>query len=228
MITRLAKEKRGGKEIWSLILQAKDEGFLTRLAEPTIPTIKFLFPDAPASWTKNYLLTEAKDRAYVRDELMPAAIANKDAIVAAPEQIEIILREHFARVGHAKKMAEVERKAEATRQVMNPNEKEIILFGKRFWPIVEKTQFDYDYNQLTAAWFAFNDIWLMARLGNSPGGCAHGVRFAVQRLIRYSNGQESTPVRNNFRLVFGAMLAIADALEANPGGKFDPPLLPLG
>lgn len=136
---------------------------MTRGTNPQTPNIKLLFPDAPIGWAKNYLLSEPKDRAYIHDELMPAAIANKDAIIAEPEKIETILREHFARVGHAKKIAEVERKAGIAKTVMNPLEKEVILFGKRFWPIVDKTQFDYDYDQLTAAWFTFNDVWLMAR-----------------------------------------------------------------
>lgn len=226
MIQRLAKD-RGGKDIWSLILQSRDAGFLTHGTNPSLPTIKLLFPDAPLSWTKNYLLTEAKDRAYIRDELMPAMIANKEALIATPERIEIILREHFAKVGHQKKLAAIEVKAEVAKAVMNPHEKEVFLFGKRFWPIVEKTNSDYDFEQLTAAWFTVNDMWGLGKSGGqSAGACAHAVRFAVGRLERYATGQEATPVRNNFRRVFHVMRSIADALEKPEGDKFDPPMKP--
>jgi hypothetical protein len=228
IISSLAKE-RGGKELWSLFLQAKDAGFLTRGTDPKIPTIKMLFPDAPISWAKNYLLTEAKDREYIRDELMPAAITNRDAIIAEPERIEIILREHFGRVGHAAKKVIDEKKLVAARKTMSGDHKDVVLFGKRYWPLIDKSHFDYDFEQLSAAWWSFNDMWIMARLGNSPGACAHGIRFLVGRLQRFVSGQDAgSPVRENMRRMLYVIADLADALEACPDGVCDPPTFPRG
>jgi hypothetical protein len=74
----------------------------------------------------------------------------------------------------------------------NPNEKEVILFGKRFWPIIEKTQFDYDYEQLTAAWFTFNDIWFAAMKAPQPH-TAQSLHHSDPRMHLGSNFSHGDP-----------------------------------
>jgi hypothetical protein len=41
-----------------------------------------------------------------------------------------------------------------------PNEREVVLHGKRFWPIIDLLPIlHYDYDQLTTAAWAFDDLW---------------------------------------------------------------------
>jgi hypothetical protein len=95
----LVLRKRGGAEIWGLLLAAIDAGLLTTTTLVTSTdklTLRVLFPAATFS-TRNPLaqidLTNERDRARVRDEILPAMIAAKDRLLSDPGCLEDVIRE---------------------------------------------------------------------------------------------------------------------------------------
>jgi hypothetical protein len=92
----------GGSKIWNLVLQAIDAGFLTPTQKSFAqPNLGFLFPNAPQRFRNKYLLTDRRDLKTVEQAIMPAAIANQAAILAAPENIETIIRDHEIQLRNA-------------------------------------------------------------------------------------------------------------------------------
>jgi hypothetical protein len=87
------------KEIWPLILQVLDAGLLV----PTEGVMKhsnlgILFPNATLGFRQRYDLTNRLDFQAVTNEIMPAVLANREAIAAEPERIEEIIKAHAQRL----------------------------------------------------------------------------------------------------------------------------------
>lgn len=224
---------RGGKEIWTFILQAIDHRFLTRTSYATKNlTVRLLFPTSPKLFGREYDLADPKDRSYVRDVLMPAAIRNRDAILAAPENIADILRRDAITRRERVQLEEHDRKLATALQSLPTHEPEVILYGKYFWPIVDSDDPEqrYDYSQLQAAAWFFDDALKFTRAGtdNSPKSCGIKIRFLLGRLTRFN---ETMPLamRARWRQIFGLIAEMARLMERSPdkevGNRL--PLLPL-
>jgi hypothetical protein len=153
---------RGGKEIWSLILAAIDAGFLTATDICfSKATLRILFPSANRAYCGRFNLAVPRDRANVRDIILPAAIANREAVLVEPEQLEAIVNAHQQRLIGADQAARKQQRVADALAAMPDNEQEIIMFGERIWPNLDSSS-SYDYDQVRAAVWYFHDLngWL--------------------------------------------------------------------
>jgi hypothetical protein len=222
LIGKLLNKRGIGNEIWSLILQSIDAGFLTPTGyEPQHATARLLFPNAPPKWANNILLTDTRDLTTVRDQIMPAALANRGAILKAPDQMDRILREHAQRMLSERNANQHRERTEAAKAAMPASESEVIMFGRQFWPSFNAVV-PYDYDQLAAAVFFFEDANRLARLNSdgSPKSCGIRVRQLVKWLSQYVDRQaHDSPARNNIKGVLSLVVELTRALACNADGS---------
>jgi hypothetical protein len=225
--------KRGGGEVWKMMLELIDAGVLRPTNFATdMPSIRLLFPEAPLEFTRRLSLAEEHDRKKIRNEIMPVVLRCRDEIIAAPIQIvEILQRE--AAANRERIDAELRtQKLQIARQSLPASEPEVVLYGKHYWPIIDISDPDqrYDYGQLVAAAWFFDDARRLARAGadNSPKSCGMKIRFLVKRLSEFN---ETIPVveRPRWRQVFALIVDMTRMMEKSPelevGNR--QPLLPL-
>lgn len=221
-------QARGGREIWSLILQAIDEGFVTRndMALATV-TARVLFPGSPRAWWQRYDLTNQKHRTELRDVIMPAAIANKEAILKAPHDIERILRLHAHNQAVAAEKEAKQRKIDAARKVMPANQSDIVMFGEWLWPAPEAT---YDYDQLCCAIWMFEDLnrWFsLSTVGQGAGSRAQMMRFTTKWISEYINHRSGAYLTyTKITKIYTLIDHLSRLLERNPGGECRVPPTP--
>ena len=239
----LAEKTKAAKEIRGLLLQAIDVGFVTTTALGFEKiSLRTLFPGAPRGYCTRFNLADKADRETVISRIMPAAIANRDKVIASPDQLESIVNQHWSGVQQTARAVEHEAKAKVALAVMPASEAETIMFGARLWPRVDDRFGEYDYDQLRAAIWYFRDIdnWLIgSRVGNSPASRAIVIRLSVrwfhEYTIRAFKGGKydheqaergaydaASRVRRIYRLIH----AIAGLLEENPDGACVMPVSP--
>lgn len=212
-----AARGRGGKEVWSLVLAALDQGFLTPtdMALRREVTARILFPTAPAAWGRKYDLGDRKTVAHVRDVIMPAAIANKEAILAAPDKIAEILARHEQQ---NRKAQVVQRQVAAVSALPN-HQQEIVVFGERLWPAPPSAMYDYD--QLRAAVWYFRDIntWLESSIvGKTVGSRANTIRHTTKWPWEYASRNLSHD-RAKMQKVYSLIDELTRLMERRPDGE---------
>lgn len=215
-----AVRAHGGKDVWKLIVEALDAGLLRPTdVELKQLTLKVLFPNAPMTFTRNFLLADKKDRERVRNDIFPAAIANRDQVLAAPDQLPIIVREYTQRKYAEAESKRAEEKAVKARAAMPANQREVILFGKRFWPLVESNpNLLYEYDQIVAAAWFFDDAYRMAKQtpDNSPKSCGIKIRHMMKWLVHYLSNIPDDQSRSAMRQVIQLVVDITRAMETAP------------
>ena len=228
------KVKNSRKALWDLVLAAVDAGFLTpHKSHPNTANIRLLFPATSPQIATDYLLTSPKVVADIRDRIMPILSANREAFLAAPDQFHLIVKRHEESSRRQAAAEARDKKLVSARQTLPYYESEVTLYGKVFWPIVDISDPDqrYDYQQLQAAAWFFDDALKLARNGtdNSPKSCGMKIRFMVKRLAQF-NDTLPADMRKRWRQVLGLVVELTRALEQAPpdaeiGNRL--PLLPL-
>jgi hypothetical protein len=134
------------------------------------------FPNSPRAWWQKFNLINQKHREHVRDVIMPAAIANKEAILKSPREIDRIIAEHLKATAATVQKEAAEKKVVAAIKALPAREREVIFYGERMWPVVNPT---YDFDQLCAAIWSFQDLnrWLLQTPDNSVGSRGRIIRF---------------------------------------------------
>jgi hypothetical protein len=90
---------RGGADIYEMILKSLGLGFLQpNRSSFGKPNLRMLFSLGSRTFCQRFDLTDTKQRVKVRDDIFPAMIANREAILAAPDSLEQILDEHKSQV----------------------------------------------------------------------------------------------------------------------------------
>lgn len=214
---------RGGKVIWSLILQAIDEGFLRRTeTQFATANLRILFPGIPKAFGAKFDLTSVDKRQQVRDIVMPAAIANREVIIASPEQMESILITHAQRQHEAVREQATRRRVDEAVRAMPSDQREVIVYGVRLWPRIEHRFGSYEYDQLCAAiWYVKDlDAWLQGGAsGNSVRSrvilIRHSTRWPEEYIERSIGVDERTKIKKLYQLVH----TIAGLLESNADGE---------
>jgi hypothetical protein len=212
-----AISERGGKDIWSLILLAIDHGFVTKndMCLLTV-TARILFPASPRTFWGRLNLTDQTKRAHVRDVIMPAAIANRDAILAAPDKIEEILAAHARQQSKAARETIIQRKT-----IELPSTQcEVVMFDEVLWPAPNNAMYDFD--QIRAAVWFFRDIntWLEgSRDGTNVGSRAIIMRLTTKWFSEYAQRALSAQDQAKIRRVFILIDQLTRLLERNPDGK---------
>ena len=212
---------RGGREIWTLILQAIDAGFVSAATAGNIVveklTARVLFPLSPRSWSRQYDLTFRQHRARVRNVVMPAAVACREVILANPEDIDGILRRHAD--GQAR--ASREEQAQAAVAALPPGQQHIMMYGETLWPIVGPQNAGNTYDQVRCAVWTFRDLqrWhVMIAADSSVASCALRIRLSFKWFIEYLMRNDAGNT-NELRKVFGIIRTLTRLWEQNPDGE---------
>ena len=222
---RVAKAVKvdGGKEIWELILKAIDAGFLTPNSYLyDIPNLRLLFSAVkpkkkPNTFFTRYILTNPDDRAKVCEYIMPAALANQDAVLADPEQLEGIVNTYIRQMKTTQKL-------EAALKMMPAHEQEIIMFGERLWPRLDNEMcFDYDQVQAAIWYFRDQDRFQQAPLDENPASRAINIRNSTRWLKEYVRRTDD-PMKINRVLDLVSDMALL--LNKNPHGECKAPATP--
>jgi hypothetical protein len=211
-------KKRGGKQLWELILLAMDAGFLQpHDGHPAQPNIRLLFPQTPPIIAGDYLLDSPKIVSDLHHRIMPILLANRDAFLAAPDQFQLIVKKHEEDQRRQAIAQQLSTKMETARQSLPAHEPEVILYGKHFWPIVNISDPDqrYDYQQLQAAAWAFDDALKLARSSgdNSAKSCAIKIRFLMKPFKQFNDRMLPIEVRKRWRQVFGLIDEMTRAMQ---------------
>ena len=219
-IAAAARNKKTGKKIWSLILKAIDEGLLTpNKVDSKQVNLGILFPRAPINFRQSRVLTKPAELDDVAERILPAALANKARIIAKPEHIEEIIsafeRERVREV-QATRYAE---RVEEAKSAMHVDEQEVIMFGHRYWPIVDLKHPDlaYNYDEMRSAVWTFYECYRVMQTTNdrSPASC--GAR--IRHMLKFLSGIAD-------RKAMALIWDLTRKLQAKPEGEIRLPPMP--
>lgn len=209
------------REIWSLILQVYEAGLL----RPTglvidQPDLGILFPESPRTFRKRYDLTKPKDLKSIKEEILPAVLVNRSAVFAAPQKIDEIIKDYAERLRLKAEAERYAQKVEMAKSNIKPTETEVVIFGRRLWPIVDLAHPDlaYNFEELRRAVWTFRELYNVCRLtpDNSPQSC--GIR--IRHIIKFLSGGYL-----NSKLMF-LITDMSRALQENPNGEEKLPNMP--
>jgi hypothetical protein len=220
---RVVLEKRDGGDIWQMILDAIDAGFVTanrnvigNSASRKV-TLRLLFSNWPtysrrSSLANRYNLLDAQHRQFVREVIMPIALANREAVLADPTCLDKLVtfrpstQQGITRANAPKPAA------------LHPvTEKPASMYGMQLWPRPGNAVY-YSYAQMRAACRYFQDqlhLCEQSRAFPGPKDRAWAIRQSTRTLQAYCD-----------RVVLNLTDQIATAMEFNPGGECNPPLMP--
>jgi hypothetical protein len=227
---RKLKGKHSLGQIWKLILTALDAGLLqpthTKIEQPNL---RFLFPLAGGRYCGKFDLTDTKTREHVRDVLLPLMIQHKDVLFANPDGMEQILEGAQRKQVADQRAATVQQRTVKALATLPSGESEVIMFGKRMWPIVEgETIGAYDFRTLQVAVWKFTDLnrWMHR---DSPLTRAINIRNST-KWDRHFIGEllkDSGDLRFKIDRIYQLVHAITLLMTENPDGECKEPLTPL-
>jgi hypothetical protein len=172
-------------------------------------------------------LTNPKHRMQIRDVIMPAAIANAQAVIERPNEIEAIVAAHVQAQATAARQAAIEHKLAEAVQRMPATEYQIVGFGQTLWPRLDDRQGTYDFDQVRAAVWTFRDLdnWLkMVTVDSGVGSRAIRIRLSTKWYGEYLlRTQRDSPVRKIISLV----QHITRLMEQAPEGECKWPDYPI-
>lgn len=183
------------RAIWPMILKMVDAGILT----PTDgirdqPNLGILFPDAPLTFRQSFDLSKPKELLAVKEQVIPAVMENRQAIIAAPDKIDEIIKSHMRQLYEAADAERRAKKVEAAKANLNPTETEVIMFGRRFWPIIDLPHPDlsYSFEELRHAAWTFRELHKVSRLSSDSAPQSCGIR--IRHIIKFLNGYLNSKV----------------------------------
>jgi hypothetical protein len=216
-------KKRDGGDIWQIILDAIDAGFLTRnhnvigCSRDGKVTLRLLFSNWPPHGNQlsplayRYDLRDAQHRQFVREVIMPIALANKEAVLADPTCLERLV------TFRPSNQQGTPRPVPTKPAPLQSTEYPVTMYGLQLWPRPDYAT--YSYIQMRAACRFFQDQLTLCEQSkslSSPGSKAWAIRQSTRALQAYSDVQ-----------VLNLTDQIATAMEMNPNGKCSPPPMPL-
>jgi len=225
-LTRLMRSP-GARESYALIVAALDQGFLRPNNDGArIFSAHSIFTGSPLRGELAGLdLSYGKARVHVKEIIMPAAIANREAILAAPDKIERIINEYRAKEGAKKLQLVKEQKLEKAKARMPATQQEIIAFGKTYWPKLDDSGLSWDYDQLRTACFFFVCLERMMRslADNAP----RSIALHIRQLIKFPSEYAIYIGKNkDMNMIFDAIRSITLEFEQNPHGECKWPMFP--
>jgi len=189
-----------------------------------------LFSLGSRAFCRRFDLTNAKQRIAISDDIFPAMIANREAILASPDSLEKILEEHKRHAAQKARDAFDEAKFAQAREKMRPGEQEIIMYGQRFWPVIDNRMGVYDYPTLCLAIWHFQDQlrWVsMSRAAESVASQVIMLRLGTKWLYQLaSQGELGDKTRQRLKMFCTVIGTLADEYAKNPGGECRPPVTP--
>ena len=182
---------RGGADIYEMILKSLDLGFLRPNRDFLgRPNLRMLFSLGSRAFCQRFDLTNTKERVHVRENIFPAMLANREAILASPDDLEKILDDHKRRNAEQARKTHDDKRFTQAKEKMGPGEEEIIMYGQRFWPVIDNRMGVYDYPTLCLAIWHFQDQLRLVSM--SSGGRKHripGHHAAPRNQVALSTGE---------------------------------------
>jgi hypothetical protein len=211
----------GGRAIWDLILDTIDAGLLTtNHAAIRVANLRLLFPAAPTTgYVQRFDLTKAADRKIIRDVILPAAAANREAVSANPADLERIVARHGQPDPVVLKAA---RQEAALKRATDAGQQKIVAFGEVMWP---HEQGLYDYDQIRCAIWLLQDFEILfkAPANQSPGSRADYIKVSMIWLNQYIARMKTTvPAEQHadkMLRVLAMLHKLADLMQRNPTGE---------
>ena len=216
---------RGGKEIWTLFLQALDAGLLTPTNNAFRElSLRAIFPGVSVNYSHRFDLRQPKDRANLRDVILPAAAANRDAILASPQDTQAIIEGYIRRQNELKQHEEARHRTERKIKELPANEQEVVMYGQRLWPRPDGEL--YNYRQLRSGIWWFRDLnrWLDGTPDSQPSARALKIRHLVNWPHQFAR-HELSPVtckecddraREKLEKLIGVVHKLSRLMESNP------------
>jgi hypothetical protein len=219
------KGKRAFAPIWQLILTALDAGMLqpthTKITEPNL---RFLFPLGSGRYCGKFDLTDTKTREHVRDIMLPAMIACRDNLLAAPERMREILNEYERGRSTQQQQAVIAEKRSVAVKSLPVTEQELMMFGQTVWPRLGINQGEYTYDQVRAAIWTFRDYESWNQMATEDTG-SHALR--IRNSLRYLGEYLQRTDRNNpMAKIFSLILWFSHLMEKSPNGECKWPMYP--
>jgi hypothetical protein len=218
-----------GKEIWELILLAIDQGFI-RPSNVTSKLLnaKLLFTGVSiGTELSHWNLATPKHRKHVQEIIMPAAIANKQAILAEPHKVMEIVDKYLQQQDEERQQEKKAKEVQVAVAQMLPGQQQIVTYGETMWPASVNGS-SYDYDQIRAACWHFRSIQNL--LVNSPQNSsvqseALLIRDSLKWISEYAThlGKQEKMSR-----IFKLVRAISFSLEKNAKGECKWPHHPHG
>lgn len=214
-VVSLLKNKNTAKEIWTLLLWSIDHGFLTKDTAGSVkaPTLRLLFPALPVRIADRFDLSSTKSRREIRERILPAVEAHRDAILADPSLFLDIIRSHWLALDAKKQAENAEAKVAAARQAMADGEEEVVLYGQRLWPQVD-ARITYTYGEVCAAAWTFRDLLNWIGSQETPKGRA----ILIKRTTRWLAGLAKETSAESVRRTLTLIAQIATYYEQSPDG----------
>jgi hypothetical protein len=222
---RIAKVVKGQREIWDLMLAALDGGIMVRnkrIVGQHRASLRMLFPNAPLKLAAQIDLRKEPERAFVRDLLLPAMIADRKALLKNPNRLVRIMhqcgRHHIA-------TRRQERHKEAAQQALSSmpsGQPEVIMFGERLWPRTHDRYGSYDFEQLTAAVWTFREFETALCVGHRDQPQSRGIliRHSTKFLNEYCNRMGEAA--NGMRMVLRLVHLLTTLMVRNPDAECRP------
>lgn len=218
-----AIKKRGGNEIWSMILFAIDSGLLTETAAVVeTPNLRILLPDAHPGYCRKFDLTTSKDRERIRQVVLPAVLVQRGRFIDNPEELPSIVHDYHKTLPSTNKVLST-CEIEAPPNALNPGEQEIVMYGVQLWPRPEQEW--YDYKQLRSGIWWFNDLLRWICPGENIASRALLIRHTIGHLHLFARHEFTGENREKAEKLAGVVLKLSRLLEQNPQGqcRFPPP-----
>src|SRR4029078_13528703 len=120
-------------------------------------------------------------------------LANWEAILAARDSLEKILDEDTRRLAQKARKEGDEKRFAHAREKMGPGEDKSIMYGQRFWPVIDNRMGVYDYSTLCLAIWHFQDQlrWIsMSRVGENVASQVILLRLGTKWLYQLANRGE--------------------------------------
>jgi len=157
-------------------------------------------------------------------------LANREAIIASPDTLEQILDEDKRRAAQQVRDAVDEVRLAEAREKMNPAEEEIVMYGQRFWPVIDNRMGVYDYKTLCLAIWHFQDQlrWVStSRVGETVASQVIMLRLGTKWLYQLAKqGELGDKTRQRLRTFCTVIGTLADEYANNPAGECRPPVTP--
>ena len=217
LVARLVGGKGdAAKEIYALITDAyrADIGLKETKTHLRHPDLRLLFPDAPPQFAAQFDLTDKSDRAKIKEKIMPLARAHRIELADSPALIAKIVTDHAKKLAEESRAAREEAKV-SVKKSEDKDDREVMMFGKRYWPNVGSLVYNFD--QLAAAAWFIGDILVMAQQSgdNDPRSCAVKIKHTVKWLRPYLD-----------KSVFDLVHSLLSAMENSPDGECKKPSKP--
>jgi hypothetical protein len=208
-----AVNRKGGHDLWDLILAALDAELLhpndLNSAGRRL-TLRVLFPWMPprSSYSQRFDLASSRDRAVIRADILPVAIANKDAVMSNPDLLETLVYQERQRRSQ-------EAQQERALSTLRDGESQVIIYGQMVWPRPDSKAGDYSFEQICAAARTFRDLdtWMK--------GSAHSKAIQIRNSTKWMRRHCASVIsrqdeKSNVEKVYSLIHWMAHLLEQSP------------